>query len=68
MDAFLHWACSTPAHTYGVQPGHGRTSRSGGSPAFHASHKNDFPQIKGFQRAAAFDFRIIFSKIIKGTG
>ena len=49
-----------------------------GERAWGVTHKNrksngglpcpDFPQIKGFQRAAAFDFRIIFSKIIKGTG
>ena len=35
-----HGFVSTPAHIYGVQPDPGRTSRSGGSPVFHAPHKN----------------------------
>ena len=34
-----HGYVSTPARTYGVQPGHGRTSRSGGSPVSHAPHR-----------------------------
>ncbi len=29
---------STPCRTYGVQPGHGRTSRNGGSPVSHVPH------------------------------
>lgn len=34
-----HGFSSMLCHTYGVQPGHGRTSRSGGSPASHAPHR-----------------------------
>ena len=34
-----HGYVSMPCHTYGVQPGCGRTSRSGGSPVFHAPHR-----------------------------
>lgn len=34
-----HGFASTPCHTYGVQPGHGRTSRSGGSPASHVPRR-----------------------------
>ena len=42
MDALRHighGCVPIHAHTCGVQPDHGRTSRSGGSPAFHAPHK-----------------------------
>ena len=34
-----HGFVSTPARTYGVQPGHGRTSRSDGSPVSHTRHR-----------------------------
>ncbi len=49
-----------------------------GERAWGVTHKNrksngglprpGFPQNKGFQGAAEFDFRSIFSKIIKGMG
>jgi hypothetical protein len=35
-----HGFSSMLCHTYGVQPGHGRTSRSGGSPVSHVPHKS----------------------------
>ena len=34
-----HESVSMLCHTYGVQPGHGRTSRSGGSPVSHGPHR-----------------------------
>ncbi len=43
MDALrrnCHGFSSRSAHTCGVQQGHGRTSRSGGSPAFHVPRRN----------------------------
>lgn len=44
-----HGFASMPSHTYGVQPGHGRTSRSGGSPAFHAPHRTSRPSASGIR-------------------
>lgn len=35
---------STPCRTYGVQPGHGRTSRSGGSPVSGVPHRTVPPR------------------------
>ena len=44
-----HGFISTPSHTYGVQPGPGRTSRSGGSPAVHAPHRTVPPSASGIR-------------------
>ena len=51
-----HGCVSTPCRTYGVQPGHGSTSRSGGSPVSHAPHRTvplSAPGIQGRNTASS---------------